>query len=282
MFDKNTLRVNHRDLFVAAIGRYQQDLSSPVPAPDLSVCTLRLSRSAVSVFVRKRPIFENEATRGDYDVVTILPGLPLPTQVVLHNCLFQADLKTPFLSNLLFEFDHVLGEDAQDLHVYRVAAADLVLSARDGGAGTILMFGQTGSGKTHTMSTIEEMAARDLFNGNTTGASDPPGIAIEFVELRANRCFDLLGGAPKDRRPELKLQENAKGTFAAEGAVQLHPKTAAELHAAMRLGHSRRATLMGPRQTRSRSTKSPGARFRRRRWAQRNLAAAPAAISGTG
>eukprot|EP00971_Amphidinium_carterae_P207142 4109559-Amphidinium_carterae.1 len=33
---------------------------------------------------------------------------PVPTTAVLHNCLFQADLKTPFIQHLRFEFDRAI------------------------------------------------------------------------------------------------------------------------------------------------------------------------------
>merc|ERR1711874_359532 len=69
------------------------------------------------------------------------------------------------------------------------------------------MFGQTGSGKTHTMSAIEELAARDLFEvASANEDHHPPRLAVEFIEIRGNHCFDLLATAPKDRLVELIAQ----------------------------------------------------------------------------
>jgi len=260
MFDKNALRRAHRDLFRAGIKRYRQQArlessEGGAEGPDLAVCTIRPSEDNVQVYVRKRPLFDHEETeRNEFDVVTVVPGQPLPKQLVLHNCLFQADLKTPLLNHLHFDFDHVFREGAQDHEVYRVAASELVRNAIEGGASTMFMFGQTGSGKTHTMTAIEGLAARDLFQGAECGAG--PCLAVQFVELCGNRCFDLLtanasppaGAKERHRdkqtppRPELRLREHTNGCYAAEGAVELQPKSAEELVSIMQAAHARRAT----------------------------------------
>ncbi|CAE8603251.1 unnamed protein product, partial [Polarella glacialis] len=78
----------------------------------------------------------------------------------------------------------------------------------------------------------------DLF----AGLSGRPGaFALDFVELRAGKCFDLL--APGS--PELRLREvGAGGLYAAEGAMKTFPETAEDLCAAMRAAHARRATCV--------------------------------------
>lgn len=252
MFDKNTLRFQHRKLFVAALERYRKRMaldrngaeSVDTDAPDLALCTLRLTPGAIHVFLRKRPLFPKEAANGEYDITSLPPGSPLATQVVLHNCLFQADLKTPFMQHMWFDFDHVFGEDVGNFEVYRVAASALISSSRDGGLSTLFMFGQTGSGKTHTMSAIEEYASRDLFQGADALGSNgqEPWLSLEFVELRGGRCFDLLNSGPRDTLPEVRLRERASGSFAVEGATWLYPKSPEELCSAMRAAHARRTT----------------------------------------
>ena len=92
-----------------------------------------------------------------------------------------------------------------------------------GGVGLLFMFGQTGSGKTHTMRlgeregmlflgaptfcwlpekcvavskprcAIEEMASRDVFA--SLGDDAEPEVSIQFLELRGDKCFDLLASA---------------------------------------------------------------------------------------
>lgn len=241
MFDKNTLRTQHRDLFMLAIQLYRQERCQGGIAEEVADDESR--SQGIKVFVRKRPLFEKEAhVRCDYDVVTTLPGAP-PTRAVVHSCLFQADLKTPFVHNLTFNFDRVFDEKASNEDVYREAAQNLVHNCLDGGIGTMFMFGQTGSGKTHTMGAIQALAAQELFQG-ADGAE--PWISVQFVELRGNRCFDLLAPSMRegrrDVRPELRLREQGDGTYCADGAVDLMPTTPEELCAVMEMAQSRRAT----------------------------------------
>lgn len=243
MFDKNELRMMNRDLFLEALERYRGSRPSGHDGrPDLAVCTLRPQGRAVQVFVRKRPLKQEEVVkRREFDVATVLPGRPFPTRLVLHSCMFQADLKTPFVNHVEFEFDHVFGEEAHNNEVYRLAAFELVLNAKQGGAGTIFMFGQTGSGKTHTMTAIEEMAAESLFEGCDAGGG--PWLSVQFVELRGNRCFDLLVSRSKDQQPELRLREGADGLFFADGATTLQPSSPQQLCAILLQAHARRATV---------------------------------------
>eukprot|EP00930_Biecheleria_cincta_P036337 TRINITY_DN24929_c0_g1_i1.p1 TRINITY_DN24929_c0_g1~~TRINITY_DN24929_c0_g1_i1.p1 ORF type:complete len:1428 (+),score=233.23 TRINITY_DN24929_c0_g1_i1:277-4284(+) len=238
MFDKNELRAAHKDLFVDAIRTYQDEMAMAIHGlenpPDLSTCTLRPNPRFVQVYVRKRPLFNDEVSkRSDFDVVGVVPGKPLSTQVMLHSCLFQADLRTPVIHHSCFRLDGVFHEQTTDREVYRVSAFNLVMAAKNGGASTLLMFGQTGSGKTHTMTAIERMASNDLLDGSSSAS-----ICIEFIELKAGRCFDLLARGT----PELRLRETSEGAFSPEGATELFPKSAEQLHALMQEAHARRAT----------------------------------------
>mmetsp|Transcript_27479 Transcript_27479/g.63533 ORF Transcript_27479/g.63533 Transcript_27479/m.63533 type:complete len:1076 (-) Transcript_27479:81-3308(-) len=250
MFDKNTLRAMHRDLFKAAVQNYRQDvLHLPSDAPDEEIGTpptvSQSSRAPVTVYARIRPLFPKDEQVGDFDVATVVParGEQLPSKMMLHNCLFEADLKTPYINHMQFEFDHVFGPTASNRHVYSVSAKHLVEGACNGGVGTLFMFGQTGSGKTHTMTAIEEMAAIDIFAAlpEATSADEDPQVAVQFVELRGNRCYDLIARDSK-AFPELRLRETAGGVYSAEGAVELFPRSHEDLTVVMRTAHSRRAT----------------------------------------
>ena len=212
---------------------------------------LRPTFRPVQVYVRKRPLFSHEeAKRNDFDVVSVLPGA-LPTHIVLHNCLFQADLRTPVIHHLRFSFDQVFGDGADDEEVYRAAASRLVESTKEGRANTILMFGQTGSGKTHTMRAIEQLCANDLFQSGHR-------LSLSCVELRGSHCFDLM----LPHLPELRLREKkgerkerdkeksekseksdeAFTAFIPEGAHELHAQTPEALLAMFQSARQRRAT----------------------------------------
>jgi len=61
--------------------------------------------------------------------------------------------------------------------------------------------------------------------------------------MGGNHCFDLLTPIKKgSQMPELKLRELKNGTYVAEGAKEVTPKTCAELCDIMRMAHARRAT----------------------------------------
>ena len=217
-----------------AVEKYQTTLDSG------DIMELEAPERPVQVYVRKRPLQvpkrSSESDR-DFDVVSVLPGRPA-RQLVLHNCLFQADLRTPVIHHMRFSFDHVISDSAEDEEVYQVAAKSLVESAKMGCGNTVLMFGQTGSGKTHTMKVIEEFAAQDLFRGSLA-------FKVTFVELRGARCFDLL----LPEVPELRLRErdvsrksSVGSVFLPENAEQIQPATASELLGIFQAARLRRAT----------------------------------------
>jgi len=97
------------------------------------------------------------------------------------------------------------------------------------------------------MNAIQEMAAQDLFQGSNP---DEPSLAVQFIELRGNRVFDLLAQSiadPRkkqfgDMRPELRLREHGDGSYNADGAADMFPKTAEELISIFEMAQSRRAT----------------------------------------
>lgn len=101
----------------------------------------------MQVFLRKRPLSEKEQqVRAEYDALTVIPRKPYSNEVVLHNCQFQADLKTPFITHIHYGFDCVFPEDVSNELVYAQTAQPLVQIAINGGMATMFMFGQTGHG----------------------------------------------------------------------------------------------------------------------------------------
>ena len=95
--------------------------------------------------MRKRPLSEKEQqVRAEYDALTVIPRKPYCNEVVLHNCQFQADLKTAFITHIHYGFDCVFPEDVSNELVYAQTAQPLVQIAMNGGMATMFMFGQTG------------------------------------------------------------------------------------------------------------------------------------------
>merc|ERR1719506_3657402 len=108
-----------------------------------------------------RPIFEKESQNGEFEAVSIVEDWG---EVVVHNCLFHADLIRMYVHHQGFCFPRAFGADAGDSEVYSECGSTLVSHALNGGLGTMFMFGQTGSGKTYTMSAIMSLASQEIFN----------------------------------------------------------------------------------------------------------------------
>jgi len=134
--------------------------------------------------VRKRPIFRDEIDNYEFDIVTCVGE----DTVVVHDARMHTDMKKQYINHHEFRFDHVFNENADNHEVYMNTAAMLVPVAVNGGKATCLMYGQTGSGKTHTMSSIYERAAWDLFD-HLPGDSS---VSVSFVELSGEKCSDLF------------------------------------------------------------------------------------------
>ena len=118
----------------------------------------------ISVYARKRPLFERETSKGEFDVVTV--SASKSNEIVVHNCQMHADLKRMFVKHGTFSLHgQAFDEDVDEIEVYETAVKPLVENVieKDGGSAALFMFGQTGSGKTHTMSNIELNAFKSLF-----------------------------------------------------------------------------------------------------------------------
>ena len=233
MIDRDTLRLENRSLFAKAIQFWRSQNIVETSRPD-SASSSALFSPRVSVYVRKRPLFDREAVGKEFDSVSVLG----PNIIVTHNCLFQADLKTPFLNHSKFSFTQCFDETASNESVFDFAAKPLVnLSQSSGGLATLFCFGQTGSGKTHTMTAIEEMTSRHLFIPQT-GEDVKIVVGVEFVELCGKKVYDLLS----EEKNSVKLREAGDGSLSLEGATQLECASPDELSSVMEIAHKRRNT----------------------------------------
>ena len=98
MIDKRQSRRVNRRSFVAAIAAWnerhpkaaaaaREPLSARPPAQPKS-------RQRVRVLARKRPLFEHETERGEFDIVSALPG---SQQMAVHACCMHPDLRGMFI-----------------------------------------------------------------------------------------------------------------------------------------------------------------------------------------
>merc|ERR1719446_45677 len=137
------------------------DGSSLAPIPD----------KPIAICARKRPLFDAERQKGEYDVVSCGDAAD-DNALTVHNATMRPDMKRMYLKNHRFAgFDRVFDQGAETRQVYRSAVQPLLGRAMNGGISTLLMFGQTGSGKTHTTSGIQELLSADIFRGH--GSNNP-------------------------------------------------------------------------------------------------------------
>ena len=197
MFDKRESRRIHAQQFKAAVQRWRmKNAKGVVDATSNSYDNTKM----ISVYARKRPLFERETNKGEFDVVTI--GASKSNEIVVHNCQMHADLKRMFVKHGMFSLHgQAFDEDVEEIEVYETAVKPLVENVieKEGGSAALFMFGQTGSGKTHTMSNIELNTFKSLFaSGNGVVK-----VCVQYFEIQGKKCFDLLGA----ERNEVILKE---------------------------------------------------------------------------
>eukprot|EP00992_Anisonema_acinus_P011699 TRINITY_DN7614_c0_g1_i1.p1 TRINITY_DN7614_c0_g1~~TRINITY_DN7614_c0_g1_i1.p1 ORF type:complete len:520 (+),score=130.82 TRINITY_DN7614_c0_g1_i1:61-1560(+) len=216
--DKRTSRKDNADDFIAGIQQYRAKL----PAPSRPLPT-----RGVNVFVRKRPLFSHDLSRGEYDVVTCIGR----DTVTVHKCSMQADLRHMFIAHKQHQVHQIFDEHAATEEVYMMAAQPLVQAALEGDAATCIMLGQTGSGKTHTMTGILDFAGQDLFEAKEEGAI----ISVSCFELTGSQIFDLLND-----RTQVVLREGRAGELHVVGLERCTARSPAELLALLRQAQQQR------------------------------------------
>lgn len=230
MQDKRTLRRIHKDAFRAAILDWRENHRAPGgKARKNQVC---------QVFVRLRPMFEKENQQGEFESVSTFQEWG---EVIVHSCLFQADLVRMYVQHSGFCFPRTFGPEASNEDVYAECGSSLVAHALSGQLSTIFMFGQTGSGKTYTMNTIIDMAAAEIFGSEgVASAADPAeaGVRLRVFEIKGNKCVDLMSRA----RSELKLLESEDGRTNVVGAQETPVSSVEDLQRAVHEAFARRAT----------------------------------------
>ena len=226
MIDRDTLRLENRAMFERAITYWRTQ-------HQLTHHTETHAHDRTCVYVRKRPLFDREREGREFDVVTVTS----PTTIVTHNCLFQADLKTPYITHCQFGFSGCFGESASSEQVFSRTSLRIVEHAKRGGVGTIFCFGQTGSGKTHTMTALQGFAAGCLFPANDE--SHGHSLKVQIVELCGKRVLDLLSVGEKQA---VRLRESANGGLVLDGASCSLVESAEQLVALMNTAQERRNT----------------------------------------
>jgi len=201
VFDKRELRRRNRAAFEKQITAWRNSKRPSQSGPP------GLDSQRMRVCVRKRPIFPQEEEE-EFDVITAKSP-----EMVVHNCLTKADLKSLFVGHMGFHFARVFDEDADDAAVYAQCAQPAVQYAAGGGSSAIFMFGQTGSGKTHTMQALLQRASEELFS--------EAGLKRAYVgafEIAGKQLRDLQD--PDNQKKELKVMVDVVNDMAAPGQLE--------------------------------------------------------------
>lgn len=191
MFDKRLLRRRHKEEFMENLSSWREQ-----HLQDNSNQSSEAAPSRVRVCVRKRPLFDHEVQADEFDVISVRDA-----EVVVHNCLTKADLRSLFVSHMGFPFSRAFGSETADDEVYAQCAAPAVDHVLKMGVATIFMFGQTGSGKTHTMRGLLNRTVSHLFKGiSARGSEQPPVLSLTAFEIAGKNIRDLLdaSGLPKE------------------------------------------------------------------------------------
>jgi kinesin family protein 2/24 len=247
--DKRTARLRFGDAFKADIMQHRQRqpyLNNGTNHSDKVGSQIQdRGMNGVSIAVRKRPMFDYELDRGDYDVVSIDNTNARSHDVtIVHNCVMHADMKRMYMKPTSYPVTAAFDEHCCDDDVYRHIAEPLVIDAANDGVATILMYGQTGCGKSHTMSGIETRMARGLFKAIDSKFSgkpqgDRPVVTIQFVELCGSKvCNDLL----VKKSGEVKLVDAEDGSVHLLNATLIEVTSPEELLGQIMLAKGRRAT----------------------------------------
>ncbi|ORX36741.1 hypothetical protein BD324DRAFT_651225 [Kockovaella imperatae] len=159
-----------------------------------------------------------------------------------------------------FTFDHVLGENANQVDLYDVTAKDVVGEFLKGHNVTFLAYGQTSSGKSYSMGTTGEDAdytgiewnertgliprtVQAIFDQAESVRSDAgPGSTFElrlsFLELYNEEIIDLLSGSGVS----IAIREERDGRIVWSGVREIKVKDLAEVMQLLYEGSARRKT----------------------------------------
>lgn len=155
----------------------------------------------LSVFVRKRPIFQKEQNNGEIDAISCANP-----QVRVHAPKFKVDGITKYVDNFDFQFDNSFNENEDTTLVYQHSLQPMIDLLLSQGVVTCFAYGQTGSGKTYTMKGLQEYFINDIYRlAHQSASYRNMGVqfSISFFEIYGGKVYDLL-----NNREQLTILED--------------------------------------------------------------------------
>ncbi len=105
---------------------------------------------AHKVFLRKRPLFQHEINKGEFDVITCGGS-----EVVVHDARMHADFDKMFLDNHRYDFDAVFCDKTDNERVYAETVKPLVDAVvRDGITATVMTAAKPHTARAHYLSIV--------------------------------------------------------------------------------------------------------------------------------
>jgi len=234
-FDKNSMRLRNGRIFIESLAFWRNSNGHRPTAP-----TRRIQPGMCSVFVRKRPMFDSDIRRCDFDVLSVIRSEQdaedscVGREIVHHACMFDKSMVTPFILHSQFPFDGVFDVGATNEDVYRDVGQPLLENALRGQLATLFLFGQTGSGKTYTMRAIERMAVEEIFRSLDADTV----VSLSYFELAGRKALDLL----TEQKSEIRLREEEDGCFRPHDCEEIVVTNAEDMIQVMVEAAGRRAT----------------------------------------
>lgn len=244
--NKRSQRLNFCKMYSEGVATYRsrQPVEVSPPSP-LSVAGPPQGDLGTRVLVRARPLFEEEASHGEWDSVSALPH-----GVVVHEgadklkgaALVQVLRHHTFSGNM-----HAVSTDDQVFDAIRY----LLECAVAGGSATLFCYGMTGSGKTYSMAGIHGRMPADLFemmssSPAVTSLGGKKAVCFSAFDFLGKRCFELL---PADfaregpsQKKEVFLRDDADGTTHVCGVAELMAYDPEALQGLLHAAVSRRET----------------------------------------
>lgn len=199
------------------IGREYQGDGGP-PLLNLSHIT---DPPRIRVIVRKRPLNDKEAEKGDIDVIQCDSEGAVLT---VYEPKTKVDM-TKYIETHQFRFDDVFDADVDNDSLYAQTVRPLIATVFKYGRGTCFAYGQTGSGKTYTMQPLPLRAAVDIFQiSRTVPEFRDASLHIACYEIYGGKVFDLLND-----RQRLEVREDAKRRVQVVGLKEIHVNTLEDL-----------------------------------------------------
>ena len=230
--DKRTARLKYHNEFALEVVKCQEERGLPPPRHLKGENLLHRNDHGVSIFIRKRPIFEYELEAGDFDVV-FTEAREGCDAIVIHSCNMHADMTKMLVKPVAFPCNGAFDEWYSNDEIYAHIGKPLVQMAANGGLATMLTYGQTGSGKTYTITGMEERVCKDIFQMIASNVQ----VKVQFVELAGKQCNDLLGGGG-----DVKLVDQENGSVLLLNSTSVKAQSPEELYGAILQGKRNRAT----------------------------------------